>query len=104
MFMVVPETDAEDPEPGVFHHHGRGPGHPGSAPEQLRDPHHAAQAGHLAAQAPRRGLRVHAVQRQEQEGQPAPLQVGHDGGDSVIFTLGWSSVAACMWLQALRQV
>lgn len=77
-FVVVAETDAEDPEPGVFHHHGRGPGHPGGASEQLRDPYHAAEAGHIAAAAPRSRLRVHPLQRQEQEGQPAPLQVQRD--------------------------
>ena len=46
------ETDAADPEPGVLHHHGRGSGHPGRAQEQLRDPDHAAEAGHLAPPGP----------------------------------------------------
>ena len=69
------ETDAEDPERGVLHHHGRGPRHTGGPPQQLRDPDHAAEAGHLPAPPPRRGLRVHALQRQEQEGQPPTLPV-----------------------------
>lgn len=29
----VSEADAEDPEPGVLHHHGRGPRHPGRPQE-----------------------------------------------------------------------
>ncbi len=57
------ETDAEDPEPRVLHHHGRGSSHPGSPQEQLRDPDYAAEAGHLAPPAPRCRLRVHALQR-----------------------------------------
>lgn len=71
----VSETDAADPEPGVLHHHGRGPRHPGRPQEQLRDPDHAAEAGHLPPAAPRRRVRVHPLQRQEQEGQPSALQV-----------------------------
>lgn len=68
------ETDAADPEPGVLHHHGRGSCHPGCSQEQLRDPDHASEAGYLTAQTSRCGLRVHSLQRQEQEGQSASLQ------------------------------
>ena len=72
------ETDAADSEPRVLHHHGRGSGDPSRPQEQLRDPDHAAEAGHLSATPTRRGLRMHALQRQEQEGQPAPFQVKAD--------------------------
>lgn len=69
------ETDAAHSEPGIFHHHGRSAGHPGSAQEQLRDPDHAAEAGHISSPASCCRLRVHAVQRQKQEGQLTTLQV-----------------------------
>lgn len=73
-FDCSTETDAADPEPGIFHHHGRRSRHPGCSQEQLRDPDHAPEAGYLTAPTSRRGLRVYSLQRQEQEGQPASLQ------------------------------
>lgn len=73
--LSFPETDTEDSKPRVLNHHGCGSSDPGSTQKQLRDPHHAAQTGHLSPSASRCRLRVHAVQCKKQERQLKALQV-----------------------------